>query len=632
MPSSLSTPISKRRPIRVLPPELKNQIAAGEVVERPASALKELVENSLDAGATAIDLAIERGGLGLIMVQDNGQGLSSEELTLAVTRHATSKLGELADLTNITTYGFRGEALPSIASVSHFTMTAAAAPDAFESESHSAPEAWRVEIAFGTVKSEGPAALVQGTRVEVRDLFANVPARLKFLKSQSTEVQRCQDVVLRLALARLDVAVTFQTGGREIFRFPARQTLTERLAAVWPPALVEGLLPLNYEKHGYAVRGLTGATSAGQGRAARMYFYVNGRPVQDRVLMRAANDAYKGKLLGREYPGLCLFLEVPPEEVDVNVHPAKAEVRFRDESRVFATVRNAVRATLEQAEHQMLAAPAATTSPLAPLAVATPPFAAPSYAPAFLGVAESAAHSYAPPTLTQPRQPPAPPRQHSLDLRPTAKSEKYLPRSMQQLLAPEAPRNEPAAQPLPAHDQIACLGCVADTYLVLRLNNDTLALLDQHAAHERVLFDRLRSTGTRGESQLLALPLTLPLHASEAARLREIWEELNRLGFDLTTEPGSVRAAGIPAALTAGAAKEFLTAVLAGQAKSMDDLWKLMACKAAVKAGQALADDEMRALVEIWSASPERHYCPHGRPTLLSWNVRDLEKLFKRRP
>lgn len=642
----------QRRPIRVLSPELKNQIAAGEVVERPAAALKELVENSLDAGATSLDLGIERGGLGLILVQDNGQGLSAEELNLAVTRHATSKLAGLEDLSRISTYGFRGEALPSIASVSRFAMSAAAAPE----EDGQDQDAWRIEVEYGRVVGQTPTAMNQGARVEVRDLFANVPARLKFLKSLNTEAQRCQEVALRLALARLDVAFVFQNSGREIFRFPARQTLASRLAAVWPPSLVEGMRELAYERHGYVASGLLGAPSSPQARANRMYLYVNGRPVQDRVLMRAVNEAYRGRLLSREYPGLCLFLNVPPEEVDVNAHPAKTEVRFREESLVFSVVRQAVLSTLEAAENEHFAprAGVADNAPPGPQTESSDAFSTGPFFPASSfsrpsapsGVSDRHAGEAFPlsPTPASSVQE----RQHALDLKPASGAGRPLPRPMPDFVrsdfqseapawtpparvesgvgaAPESPRRTAA-------ELITYLGSIADAYLVLRMSDDTLALLDQHAAHERVLYERLKRDATRGESQLLALPVCLPLHPSEAGLLRELWDELAKLGFQLETTASEVRATGVPAQLNAGEAKEFLAEVLAGQAKSMEGLWKIMSCKAAIKAGQPLAEAEALALLEAWAATAERHYCPHGRPTLLSWNVRDLEKLFKRRP
>ncbi len=603
-----------RQPIHLLPETLRNQIAAGEVVERPSSVLKELVENSLDAGAQRIDVTLEGGGVARLVVQDDGAGIPPEELALAVTRHATSKLVSVADLFAVTSFGFRGEALPSIASVSHLTLT---------SRAREAPEAARIEVDCGSTLAEGPAALSSGTRVEMRRLFASTPARLKFLRTEATEARRCQEALIRMALARPDVAFSLVIGGREVFRLPAGETLTARLGRFWPPAVLEGLVAFS-RKHGeLSAFGLAGRPAYAQNRAERMLFYVNGRPVQDRLLTRAAREAYKGRILSGEYPQVLLFLDLPPEEVDVNVHPAKLEVRFRDEGQIFALVRLAL-------------APAAGGDALAE----------PS---ASYNVSDSAAPGLAASWTAEPGTS-ALPRPSSFGDKPgllRAWQSFVSPESERSAPLPLAPQGEgsapelhsdpafvaagPAAQPL-SQAGLEYLGQIADTYLVLRQHGEKLVLIDQHAAHERVLLENMRRSRSSGDSQPLALPLELGLHPAEAARAQELWAELRACGF-LLAMSGADRliVRGVPPSLPAGKAAEFLREILADRSVGLTGLWTLLSCKAAIKAGQPLARDEALALLELWLDAPERDFCPHGRPVAVSFGAGELERLFKRK-
>lgn len=600
--------MASARQIRLLPPELQNQIAAGEVVERPASVLKELIENALDAGATRLRVLIRDGGQSCIRVSDNGCGIPENELELAVTRHATSKLSTIEDLSAIRSFGFRGEALPSIASVSRFRLASA---------THDG-EGSALEVLHGRVVAIGPAAMPRGTEVEVQDLFANVPARLKFLKQPATETRKCGDLFVRIALANLDVDFELLNGERTVHRFLAGEDLPRRLSAIWPRELVDSAHHVDMADGTFSVRGLIGDPATAQARGDRILVYVNGRPVQDRTMISAVREAYRGRILGKEYPQAVLFLQLPPDEVDVNVHPAKTEVRFQDEGTVFRLVRRAVAKALE----------ACTDVP--PLT-------------------ENAAHFSVSRSL--PVLPVAPPQERAfadapVPARPDSPLyEQPWPRkfsssaAVQQLFetpaAPVTPEPTPQRSPDPAPQPEAALtrylGQFADTYLILAGSTE-ITLIDQHAAHERVLFHMLRTSGSRGDRRPLLMPLEIPMHPSQALLVQEIWTQLDELGFslELATEPKLLLHA-VPALLTPSKAREFLEDALADKASSMEDLWAVMACKAAIKAGDVLTPDEALALIESWQSLPDRNFCPHGRPVTLRWSVGDLEKQFKRR-
>jgi DNA mismatch repair protein MutL len=623
--------------IRVLPPGLKNQIAAGEVVERPASVVKELVENGLDAGATRVDVTVEQGGRALLVVQDNGTGVPADQLELAVTRHATSKIRDFHDLSAIGSFGFRGEALPSIASVSRFTMTSRAA---------GADDAAFIEVRAGEVASKGPAALASGTRVEVRDLFAATPARLKFLKTETTENRRCQDVLMRVALAHLSTGFSLTVGGRELFRLPPDQTLADRLAAFWPPAVCQGLAPFDCERDGYRAHGAAGSPSTAQGRGDRILLYVNGRPVQDKLMLSAVRQAYKGMLLSREYPQMVLFLDVPRDEVDVNVHPAKLEVRFIEERRVFSAIRSGVLQALSGPDGEIgsgCAAPESGRYP-APSAFSGSPACRESAAAGPVGSSEPSRSAH------RPGLEPAAFRNAKFSTYKAFKEDRA--RALDLPVPPPSSRDEvaetggpawsaPSLAREPGPDALrpaslagsgyTYLGQIADTYLVLRRGDD-MELVDQHAAHERVLLAAMREQRKRGDSQPLALALEMPLHPSEAEVLADLRDDLRAMGFVIEMDgPAKALVRGIPPTLETGEARGYLRDALAEKARGLDDLWTMMACKTAIKANQPLAVDEALALLETWLKTPEREFCPHGRPVVLRWTPSDLEKLFKRK-
>lgn len=331
--------MNERKKIQILTPELCNQIAAGEVVERPASVVKELCENSLDAMATEIKVSIENGGQSLIRVEDNGFGIAKEELELAVTRHATSKIQDIQGLSQISSYGFRGEALPSIASVSRFRVASKTAQEEDGTE---------INVHFGKLMATMPSSLRQGTIIEVEDLFFNIPARLKFLKTASTELKRATDLFVRLALIAEGVSMSLYAGTRLVQSFDKHEKLLARLAKIWTPTIIESLLPVQYASHGIKVHGYASSPRSLQPRGDRILFYVNGRAVSDKLLIKAVRQAYQGKITTRDYPQCVLCIEIDAADVDVNVHPAKSEVRFRDEKLLFSSVMRAIGQALEQ--------------------------------------------------------------------------------------------------------------------------------------------------------------------------------------------------------------------------------------------------------------------------------------------
>ncbi|NLY42303.1 MAG: DNA mismatch repair endonuclease MutL [Desulfovibrionales bacterium] len=602
-----------RPPIRSLPIDLQNQIAAGEVVERPASVLKELVENALDAQATRIRVHIRDGGQSFIKVSDNGYGIAEDQLALALTRHATSKISSLNDLTTIHSFGFRGEALPSIASVSRFSLASALADG----------EGMAVESVFGTLSQPMPASLPQGTDIEVRDLFANVPARLKFLKQPATEARKCSDVLMRMALAHPHLDVELLMGERSVFHFLAGQSLAQRLGAVWPPQLLHDLAEVNFSQDQLTVTGLAGAPALAQARADRIYMYVNKRPVQDKTMLSAVREAYRGRILGKEYPQAVIFLELPPEDVDVNVHPAKTEVRFQDEGSIFQAVRRAIIMALDRNAHQGTQGTAPRSHVLPATALPSMPYAQPEQPALPLSRSRLAEALCAEKPLTY-----------------ASAAPQIMPGATHQTRPQAQPANQ-AVQPDPAqavhqisHSQSqpgTYLGQILDTYLVLAEPNG-LTLLDQHAAHERVLYALLSRSDTVHERQPLLIPLEIPLHPSQMEELHELFPRLHELGFTVRLDGSTLFVQAVPALLSAARAKAFVQDVLHAKDRSLHDLWAMLACKSAIKAGTTLSRHEALALIESWRILPERQFCPHGRPVAISWNSMDLEKLFKRRP
>ena len=662
--------------IRLLPPELCNQIAAGEVVERPASVVKELVENSLDALASDVNVVLENGGQGLIRVQDNGTGIAHEELELAVTRHATSKIQAVDDLENINSYGFRGEALPSVASVSRCSVTSLLAGQ---------DEAWSIDVEFGIIRGIQPASLHKGTVVEIRDLFANVPARLKFLRGMPTEVRHCQEWLSRLALARPDVAFSLVSDGREILRFLPGQSLTERLEIIWPKLITDALVPFDRTHHSIHVHGLAARPEVSQPRGNRQLLFVNGRSVYDKKLLAAIREAYKGRLTSREHPQIVLFVEMDPCEVDVNVHPAKSEVRFRNESAVFSAVLFALRSALENDEYADAVQPdSMSVEPVreiegTSLKAGDPEDRAPSFFEgsdsvpgqperwgywgrsdrplnAGMTIRHSECRESGDSSEWLVQEEAARPAEGqdgaSFGKRLPASGSGSAAESAGFLRAEAAAAADGAAswQERPSQDDslqgspcrtegeggiqiggFTYLGQIARTYLVFRDARDALVLLDQHAAHERVLYAKITAHGYQGQGQGLALPLEMTLHSSEAQRWQEMQPVFAALGFSAGLHDGKLVVRAIPVLLGRMESAAFLKEALAGRKDDLNSRFASMACKAAIKAGQKLTADEVGTLMRQWLVTKDKENCPHGRPAMLRWDAFQLEKLFKRR-
>ncbi|HEX6102202.1 MAG TPA: DNA mismatch repair endonuclease MutL [Alphaproteobacteria bacterium] len=589
--------------IRRLPAELVNRIAAGEVVERPAAAVKELVENAIDAGASRIDVALRDGGLSLILVTDDGSGMSPEELALAIERHATSKLPD-DDLVHIRSLGFRGEALPAIGAVSRLTIT---------SRRRGASDCWSIVVEGGAVGGVTPAAGGEGTRVEVRDLFYATPARLKFMKTARTELDHAVDIVQRLAMAHPAIAFTLSDGERVRLRLPAASGDAEaarldRLGAALARDFAENALAIAAAREGHLLSGFAGLPTLNRATAAGQYLFVNGRPVRDKLLLGAVRGAYQDFLARDRHPVLALFLELPPESVDVNVHPAKAEVRFREAGLVRGLIVGALKHALAEAGHRASTTVAASTlSAIRPAPYAQPAYALPQRPGA--GLAERAQAFYAP--LPGTGAPAAPP--------------------------PAAPAAELASFPLGA-----ARAQLHGTYIVAE-TPDGLVIVDQHAAHERLVYERMKSALANGgiARQALLLPEVVELEEGACARLVARAGELAELG--LVLEPfgaGAVVVREVPAMLgqidAAGLVRDLAEELAElGDAlalkERLEEVSSTLACHGSVRAGRRLLPDEMNALLRQMEATPGSGTCNHGRPTYIELKLADIERLFGRR-
>jgi DNA mismatch repair protein MutL len=588
--------------IRRLPSELINRIAAGEVVERPASALKELVENALDGGATQVAIRLSAGGLEAVEVSDDGTGMTPAEMALALERHATSKLaGDSID--RVTSFGFRGEALPSIASVSRFTL---------ESRVRGS-DGWRITVDHGASEGQGPAALPQGTRVQVQGLFDKVPARRKFLRSPRAEYAACLDTVKRLAMARSDVGFTLDHDGRRVLSLQPAEP-PARVAELLAHELERHGIGIDCERHGISMTGVISLPTFNRGVADQQFLFVNSRPVKDRLLVGALRGAYRDLIARDRHPIAALFLNVPLEEVDINVHPAKTEVRFRDPASVRGLIVGGLRAALDQAGHrsaareQNAASVMWTTSEDMSRAGES---GNPGSFSSDLGVSGSPASA----AVMEERL--------GFDHAPAA-------------------RAEAATAPIPTFPLGVARGQVAATYIVAEAE-DGLVIVDQHAAHERLVLERMRraNEGSAVATQAVLIPEVVELDEPECDRLEAAAPELLELGLEIERfGPTAMLVRATPAALGSANIKRMLSDLAAelaelGEALSLRDKLDLvaatMACHGSVRAGRILSVAEMNALLREMEVTPRSGQCNHGRPTWVKLGHSEIEKLFGRK-
>ncbi|GLK73566.1 DNA mismatch repair endonuclease MutL [Ancylobacter dichloromethanicus] len=627
-------------PLRLLPSTLVDRIAAGEVVERPAAALKEIVENALDAGATRVEIVIDGGGRRLMRVTDDGCGMSAEELALAVERHATSKLdGE--DLLAIATLGFRGEALPSIGSVARLSIT---------SRPKGAESAHEIRVEGGVKAPVRPAALGFGTRVEVRDLFFATPARLKFLKSERAETAAAVDAVKRLALARPEVGFTLVTDDRPPITWPARARDRDgrraRIADILGQEAGGNALDVEGLREGARLSGLAGLPTYSKANSLSQYLFVNGRPVRDKVLIGAIRAAYADLLPSDRHPVTALFLDLDPREVDVNVHPAKTEVRFRDAGNIRALI---VR-TLTDALTSGIPRTASTT------ADRLAQFARPDFATGYRPEARPGNYDWtrswaAPGEGMDAAAPPdggfgeASARFDFDASGGEVGGEGSFGGELGLALAPSADARAnigPAAPELMERPLGAARAQLHETYIIAQ-TRDGVVVVDQHAAHERIVYEKLKAAMARDGlgRQMLLVPLVVELDPSEAARLTERADALEKLGLVIEPfGPGALLVREVPA-LLGNADVPALVRELAEHAAEWDDALPLerrllhiaatMACHGSVRAGRRLRVEEMNALLREMEETPNAAQCNHGRPTFVTLALADIERLFARR-
>ena len=599
--------------IRRLSESLVNRIAAGEVIERPAAAVKELAENAIDAGATRISVMLREGGQALIQVTDNGRGMTRDELPLAVERHATSKIPD-DDLWNIQSFGFRGEALPSIGSVSRLSIS---------SRARGADEAWKITVEGGELSEPRPTSLSEGTDVEVRDLFFATPARLKFLKTIRTEGDYAFEVIERLAMANPHIDFTWQEDDKRPIRFAAEQggllsdddALRRRLSDVLGVEFMDNSAPILMDRNDIRLTGFAGLPTLHKATARHQYLFVNGRPVRDRVLLSAVRGAYGDVLPSGRHPAVVMFLDIPPREVDVNVHPAKTEVRFRDTALVRGLIVMGIREALREAGQF-------TASTLAPQAIQM------LRTEGSVAVVPSAYQGFA---------------EHRSGQEPMSWPAVAQTASMLAAVAPSVRAVTNEAEPQQSFGRLG--GAVAQVHgtFIVAQTEDSLIIIDQHAAHERIVYEKMKNAlSAKGLArQMLLIPDVVEMEQASASRLLDRAAEFAELGLVIEDfGKGALVVREVPAML----GKVDLKALLRDLAEELaefgstnrlkdrlEEICATMACHGSVRSGRALTVEEMNALLRQMEQTPNSAQCNHGRPTYVELKKIDLEKLFDRR-
>ncbi|HZW24126.1 MAG TPA: DNA mismatch repair endonuclease MutL [Gallionella sp.] len=613
--------------IHLLPDLLINQIAAGEVIERPASALKELMENSLDAGSTDIAVQLEGGGVKLLRVRDNGRGIARDELPLALMRHATSKIASLDDLQRVASMGFRGEALASMAAVAQLTLSSRTAEEA---------HGWKVEAIDGHISEPIPSSQPQGTTIELRELYFNTPARRKFLKADATEFAHCDETFKRIALSRPDVAFSLQHNGKTIWQLPA-QTIAERIAAILGSEFGEAAVSVERQAANLSLQGLAALPAYSRSTRDAQYFFVNGRFIRDKVASHALRQAYQDILHHQRHPAFVLFLDMPPEQVDVNVHPAKSEVRFRESQGIhqflFHTVQEALSAPLHGSTPIQDNAP----QPAAANDESAAPSPHPAYTPRQQGIAFDAAQRQATYRLWE----------SQTDITGNENRENEATgRSFEERPTENARPSDVSHFPFPVsqspeHPLGYALGQLSGVY-ILAQNAQGLVVVDMHAAHERIVYERLKAAldHERIASQPLLIPVSFYAEPLDVATVEAEQEALHKLGFDLAPlSPTQLALRAMPTMLKQSEGEAVALEVLRelreyGASRALTErrnsLLATMACHASVRANHALSITEMNALLREMEQTERADQCNHGRPTWFQMTMNDLDKMFMR--